>query len=849
MEIAKLPLWDEFDPAKASAEQKVAFNNLTAAFDRFRTNAAHLAQETARFLPDLTVHDVTHLDALWQLAREITGTQYPINPVELFVLGGAFLLHDSAMSLSAYPGGWDDIRATTVWQDLESAHLRSRGDEALAEADREIVLQQFLRLQHATQAETLATCSWTAPDTGQALFLIEDVELRHHYGPLIGALAHSHWWDHTELEPKLSQTLGASKSMPPAWTVDPVKLACLLRCADAIHLDARRAPRFLFALRKPQLLSHHHWLFQSRLGKPIAKDGRILLTSGMPFEEDAFDAWWLAFQAVQTAQSEIEWSNDLLTQRKVRSFSVHGVHGSESPSSFARHVPTKGWLPVSMNAHVSSPATILEYFGGRQIYGDWPDVAFRELIQNAADAIRARRVLSPGVPGRIVFRVTRRADERLVVSIEDNGIGMSRYVVEHVLLDLGHSLWNDTPTLMRELPKLSSRWPGMDGRYGVGFFSVFTLGSDVSVTTRRYDQGYDGCFTVKFEHGLTGRPILTPAAREDVPPVGGTTVRIVLPKTKKRERSLPSSIFQLGAFMGASKTDVLGSLSDGRFDAAKSELARLCPALDADLCFSDEDSETTIVSADDWKTIDAPTLLARTAHNASKEAAKWITLVDDIQDSQGELVGRAAICPERFSSPGVVTAGGLFAARMRGFAGLLVGDPTRISRDEASTRANEEQLEHWARRQAESLLASKDFSDQEKSSASLPLVSHGASVTGFPLFQHGGQYYTAAELLKLFRSLEHDELLLCTRDSLDYEADEDEDIAKYDFTHFLEPAENLVLYPERYHLPGESSKNYWHAVVELLQDVGFELEEDGRHETVAKVNGHDVMRLCDVFTW
>jgi len=50
-----------------------------------------LAGDIHRDLPDLTVHDITHLDALWEMADLVAGPDYPLNPLEAFALGAVFL--------------------------------------------------------------------------------------------------------------------------------------------------------------------------------------------------------------------------------------------------------------------------------------------------------------------------------------------------------------------------------------------------------------------------------------------------------------------------------------------------------------------------------------------------------------------------------------------------------------------------------------------------------------------------------------------------------------------------------------------------------------------------------------
>ena len=97
--------------------------------------------------------------------------------------------------------------------------------------------------------------------------LSKDSDLRRFYGPTIGQIAHSHWWSVHKVEDELSEDLGALANRTHNL-VDRVKLACLLRVADALHLDSRRAPRFLRTVTNPSGISSLHWDFQERLARP-----------------------------------------------------------------------------------------------------------------------------------------------------------------------------------------------------------------------------------------------------------------------------------------------------------------------------------------------------------------------------------------------------------------------------------------------------------------------------------------------------------------------------------------------------------------------------------------------------
>src|SRR3546814_17071673 len=95
------------------------------------------------------------------------------------------------------------------------------------------------------------------------MFIIEDQQIRNFYGQKIGKIAYSHWWSIARVDEELSGTLGALPDVTNC-TVDLLKVACLLRVADAMHLDQRRAPAFDFALIQPTGISAAHWKLERK---------------------------------------------------------------------------------------------------------------------------------------------------------------------------------------------------------------------------------------------------------------------------------------------------------------------------------------------------------------------------------------------------------------------------------------------------------------------------------------------------------------------------------------------------------------------------------------------------------
>src|ERR1700752_2721752 len=117
MSLEKTSLWRRSFGSSAFSEEKEAKNMLRDQLLDMRKRAGFLVSLIQRDMPGLTVHDLTHLDALWETASLIAGKSYSLNPAEAFVFGGAVLLHDSAMSLAAYPGGLPEITKSPEWRD------------------------------------------------------------------------------------------------------------------------------------------------------------------------------------------------------------------------------------------------------------------------------------------------------------------------------------------------------------------------------------------------------------------------------------------------------------------------------------------------------------------------------------------------------------------------------------------------------------------------------------------------------------------------------------------------------------------------------------------------------------
>jgi hypothetical protein len=821
-----------------------------------RERAAQLVSRIAGDLPGMTVHDVSHLDALWDTASSVAEGYITVNPAEAFVLGASILLHDAAMSLAAYPGGLAEVKTTIAWQDAvarlalaseESSSKKFDSKNPPSEIEQRI-LPDVLRRLHAERAEELAEQAWSTAD-GSQVYLVEDSELRRFYGPTIGQIAHSHWWSVQKVEQEFSEDLGALASRT-INRIDRVKLACLLRVADALHLDSRRAPRFLRAITNPKGISALHWSFQERLARPHIELDAVVFTTGQPFGREDAEAWWLAYDTLNAVDRELRDVDLLLQGRGREALKARRVKGAGSPEIIARSVKTRGWRPVDARLQVSDVPRIVENLGGSKLYGNDPTVPLREMIQNAADAVQARRKYQRRAAdwGLITVGLLPEGDQFWLV-VEDNGIGMSEQVLTGPLLDFGTSFWR-SPLAMEEFPGLMAAGMHAIGRFGIGFFSVFMLGPVVRVYSRRCDKGQETGRLLEFRGGTSARPILSQVANEPVPIDGGTRVEVLL-------RNHP---FQPG-----------GLLYINSYPARTMQLATLvgavAPNLDVAITTMEKEGTQPVLRPGDWLKISDFDLIRRLNPNIDSpgsDAPKADrALMQPIDGADNQVFGRAFISPSGYSfsaDGGWVTISGLRAGRLHNVAGVLLGEAVTAARDAAQPLATKEALARWASKQAELIVGSVRGEERQARSAEVVLEC-GGNIGNLKFIKWGADWLTTDEFEKQLHS--SSEIAISFDGEFEYDEDKD-GVHPKEFREYFEGSEDIAVvlqhdgsilrtgntsWPRSLTAqPKHSDSNIAAYARDLIRRTwGNALQEDDEDRVVGKVGASDIIRRVTVF--
>jgi len=506
-DVTKSRLWN-----RVSGEPR-----LIQALENLRSVASALGDQIARLLPGYTDHSVEHMDALWRICDVIfTAKEVDrFTVAEAFVLGCCFYVHDLGMAFAATKEGARELKCNPAFT---SALERTQKIESMTTDQAELVaLQVAARELHAVKSEALVTQE--LPGLGR--FLLEPFELRQQWSALVGLVSASHHWPISEVQKKLGERERIPS--PIGDEIDPAVLACALRVSDAAHINSERA-RYLDQLLRADMPieSLVHWRAQEHITGPTRQGDLLVFASQKPIED--VDGWWLFFEMASGVDAEIRSVSEYLAGRSVSKgrFSLEGVKRVRSPQAFAELVETRGFQPIDVRVRADSMERLVEILGGRQLYGEDYFAPVRELLQNARDAVALDRAAAKAAgvcaqAGEIDVRLRPNPDGAFF-EVSDNGIGMTQRVITDYLLGVASSYW-DSPDFFTDFPGVRAQGFAPAGRFGIGFLSVFMVGSNVEVETER--RGYERLMLHLRGVGRRGSLVSGTARAQS-----GTTVRV-----------------------------------------------------------------------------------------------------------------------------------------------------------------------------------------------------------------------------------------------------------------------------------------------------------------------------------
>ena len=166
------------------------------------------------------------------------------------------------------------------------------------------------------------------------------------------------------------------------------------------------------------------------------------------------------------------------------------------------------------------------------LYGS-PRVYVRELLQNAVDAITARRAEEPDAPARVRFEPAEVTGDG-TLRVSDTGIGLTEAQVHEFLATIGRSSKRDDFGFARH---------DFLGQFGIGLLSCFLVADEIRVLTRA--AGERSVLWTGYSDGRYGvRP--APQERDEI----GTTVTLV-PRRDTEHWLAEGTVTDLAALYGS----------------------------------------------------------------------------------------------------------------------------------------------------------------------------------------------------------------------------------------------------------------------------------------------------------
>jgi molecular chaperone HtpG len=439
---------------------------------------------------EYTKHDISHVDAMLASLEWIIpeSTQASMSSADWLMSVLSIYFHDLGMlvtrsefeqrSQSDFPRYKEQVLAGPAGQDYQ-VKLGLLG----VDRSERFLYQEFVRSHHAERIK-----SWIIgrrhDGLGVAKEAIEQLDaLLAGFDPQfrrdLATVCESHHLDDLGdlAKYRISQAYGNSDDE----TANLQYASILLRTADLLHITRDRTPSVSLAVISPtDPVSQIEWSKQQAVKRVRAKpsvnrDGIVDPT--LPKDTVEVQAYFQSpepFFALTTyldyCESQLDrsfdWCRRARAQGARHEFPWRVIDDSG--------IETEGFLPRALEFTLDAPK-ILDLLTGHTLYND-STVVLRELVQNSLDAVRLQSQIDgfPLASGRI--DITWSSSLR-ILTVTDNGTGMTGELIERHLLKVGSSRYQD-PDFRKQHPHFSPI-----SRFGIGVLSTFMIADSVEFIT------------------------------------------------------------------------------------------------------------------------------------------------------------------------------------------------------------------------------------------------------------------------------------------------------------------------------------------------------------------------------
>lgn len=462
---------------------------------------------------EYTLHDISHIDAMlssleWLIPEN---TKEIMSPADWLMIVLAIYFHDMGMLvtkdefLNRNSSGFPEFCEKQLFASDSGVDYKAMVDKLDPEESQRFLYQEFVRHTHAIRVREWIMGKASEKYGFSNKVMSETTDLLDSFDPQfrrdLGLICESHHLDDLNdfSKYKVSQPYGNTDEE----TTNLQYVAILLRTADLLHITHDRTPSLAFRLINPSdPLSQIEWAKQmavKRVRSQIARNRDGVPDADAPRNTIEVHAYftnpdgffgltsYLGFAESQL-QKSFEWVQEASkTQGALYTFPWRYIDDHA--------IETHGFLKDSFRFTIDQ-AKILDLLTGHTLYNE-TSVVLRELVQNSLDAIRLR--LHVGAKGGfsnekgIVY--IHWNSKQQVMTIIDNGTGMTQSIIEKHLLKVGASQYQD-PDFKKQYPDFSSI-----SRFGIGVLSTFMVADNVEIITNHPGEDQVRMLNLRSVHG------------------------------------------------------------------------------------------------------------------------------------------------------------------------------------------------------------------------------------------------------------------------------------------------------------------------------------------------------------
>jgi len=260
----------------------------------------------------------------------------------------------------------------------------------------------------------------------------------------------------------------------------------LLRLGDIIHFSFDRAP---IELRNSHLFesefSFLQWALKSSGVNYSIENGKISFRAYCEKPNTYFKLHkyldWIEAEIQNYFKLERSWPKSYIPNLQDKIDRKNINHDENT------------FLPRRGLSFTLDQAKIIDLLMGVGLYKD-KFACLRELYQNSLDACRCMLAESKSIDrhttGNIQFSLERTNNNTYLCCL-DNGIGMTKEIIENYLLKIGESYYKSS-----EFFKSQAQWGGSftpTSQFGIGILSCFMIGNKIEIVTKTRNGNYVSC--------------------------------------------------------------------------------------------------------------------------------------------------------------------------------------------------------------------------------------------------------------------------------------------------------------------------------------------------------------------